>query len=275
MPEFDRSTPVTVALSVRSGHVDITAEDRASVLAEVRPLDGSEASRQAAENTQISLDGDTLAIRVPEQNGWGFRRSGKLHVVVRVPADSTLACHLGSGDLNATGRYAAAQVKLSSGDLRLDDVTGDATLESASGDQTVKHVGGSLRITTASGDIRVGDVTSDVIADAASGDITIRAAGGSASVKTASGDIEVGTLRSGEARINSASGDVAVGVLAGTGVWLDVNTAAGKTRNELSMGGDAPGATAESTGAQLELRIRTASGDIAIRRVHGPARAAA
>ena len=67
----------------------------------------------------------------------------------------------------------------------------------------------------------------------------------------------------------SASGDVKIGVEAGTGVWLDVNTASGSTRNELTMGADAPGATAASTGATLELRVRTASGDIDIRRVTG------
>jgi DUF4097 and DUF4098 domain-containing protein YvlB len=267
MPEFDRSTPVTVALDIRSGRVDITAEDRPSVLAEVHPADGSEASRQAAENTRIDLDGDTLIVRVPDQHGWTFRRSGKLRVTVRVPSDSSLACVLGSADLKATGRYAGAQVKMASGDLRLDDVTGDAALESASGDLTVGHIGGSLRIHSSSGDLRIGDVAGDVSAEAASGHIQITGIGASSKVKTASGDIKVGLLRSGESRISAASGDVKVGVLAGTGVWLDVSTASGKTRNDLTMGTDTPGATARSTGAQLELRIRTASGDIDIRRV--------
>ncbi|MEV7628176.1 DUF4097 family beta strand repeat-containing protein [Actinoplanes sp. NPDC089786] len=267
MPEFDRSTPVTVALKVPSGRVDITAEDRLTVVADVQPMDGSEASRQAAENTQVTLDGDTLIIRAPEQHGWGFRRTGKLRVTVRVPPDSSLACDLASADLTATGRYGTAQVKLASGDLRLGDVTADAVLESSSGDLTVGQVGGSLRINTASGDQRAGDVIGDVKAEAASGDIQIHGVGGSATVKVASGDIKVGLLRAGEARLSAASGDVRVGVLAGTGVWLDVSTAAGRTRNELAMGADAPGATAASTGAQLELRIRTASGDIDIRRV--------
>ncbi|MFG1604380.1 DUF4097 domain-containing protein [Actinoplanes sp. NPDC049265] len=271
MPEFDRSAPVTVALSVRSGRVDITAEDRTSVLAEVRPADGSDASRQAAENTQIALDGDTLVVRAPEQHGWGFRRGGKLRVTVRVPADSSLACDLGPADLQATGRYAQARVKMASGDLRLDDVTGDADLESASGDLTVGRIGGSLRVHSASGDMRIGDVTGDVSAEAASGDIQITGIGASSNIKTASGDIKVGLLRAGESRISAASGDVKVGVLAGTGVWLDVSTASGKTRNELTMGTDTPGATPQSTGAQLELRIRTASGDIDIRRVTGTA----
>ena len=88
MPEFDRSTPVTVALSVHGGHVDITAEERVSVLAEVQPMDGGEASVQAAERTLITLEGDTLVVRAPESSGSLFRRHGKLRVTVRVPLES-------------------------------------------------------------------------------------------------------------------------------------------------------------------------------------------
>jgi DUF4097 and DUF4098 domain-containing protein YvlB len=264
MPEFDRSTPVTVALSAHGGTVDIVAEERVSILAEVTPFDGSEASRAAADNTVISLDGDTLSVRAPETSGWNWRRNGKLRIAVRVPLDSSIAARTASADLRATGRFATGRADVASGDVRIGDVTGDAQLEAASGDLTVGRVGGSLRIHSSSGDLEVGDVANDVAADAASGDITIRSAGGSAKVETASGDIEVGSLRQGDARIKSASGDVKVGVLAGTGVWLDVSTASGKTRNDLTMTGDA---AAPATGANLQLQIRTASGDITIRRV--------
>jgi DUF4097 and DUF4098 domain-containing protein YvlB len=264
MPEFDRSTPVTVALSTHAGTVDIVAEERVSVLAEAEPLDGSESARNAAENTLITLEGDTLVVRAPEAAGWSWRRHGKLRITVRVPLDSSLGVKTASADVRATGRFATARIEVASGDIRIDDVTGNAELRAASGDVTAGRVGGSLRIHSASGDLDVGDVTNDVSADAASGDVTIRSVGGSAKVETASGDIEVGVLRQGEARVVSASGDVSVGVLAGTGVWLDVSTLSGKTRNDLTMTGDAP---AESTGATLQLRIRTASGDIKIRRV--------
>ncbi|MEV6492411.1 DUF4097 family beta strand repeat-containing protein [Actinoplanes sp. NPDC051633] len=272
MPEFDRSTPVAVALSTHAGTVDIVAEERVSVLAEAHPLDGSDAARNAADNTLISLEGDTLVVSAPDAAGWSWRRTGKLRITVRVPLDSSIGVKTASADVRATGRFAAARVETASGDIRVEDVTGDAELQAASGNVTVGRVGGSLRIHSSSGDLQVSDVTRDVNADTASGDITVRSAGGSARVETASGDIEVGSLRQGEARLSSASGDVTVGVLAGTGVWLDVNTASGKTRNELTMTGDAPAA---DTGAKLELRIRTASGDIQIRRVTSQAPAAA
>ena len=267
MPEFDRSTPVTVAVRTHSGTVDIHAEERTTVVAEVVPLDGADASLQAAQNTTIALEGDTLVVRVPESSGWNWRRSPKLGVTVRVPLDSSIAAKTASADLRATGRYAQAQVILASGDAEVDYVTGNVQMEAASGDLAVGRVGGALRISSSSGDLEVGDVTGDVSADAASGDITIRNAGNAVKAETASGDIEIGVVRRGQVRIRSASGDVKVGVAAGTGVWLDVTTASGSTTNELTMGADAPA----STTAALQLRIRTASGDIQIRRVTTPA----
>jgi DUF4097 and DUF4098 domain-containing protein YvlB len=270
MPEFDRITPVTVAVRIARGTVDITAADGATVAADVIALDDSDASRQAAAGTRIMLEGDTLVVHAPESSGWGWRRSPKLGVTITVPSDSTVTAKTASADVRATGRFRAAQVNLASGDAWIDEVTGDAHLEAASGDLAVRRVGGSLRVHSSSGDLEIGDVTSDVSADAASGDISVRTAGASIKAETASGDIRIGMVRQGRAGIRSASGDVEVGVLAGTGVWLDVNTASGDTKNDLTMGSEAP-----ATGANLELRIRTASGDIRIRRVHGDVPAAA
>jgi DUF4097 and DUF4098 domain-containing protein YvlB len=84
---------------------------------------------------------------------------------------------------------------------------------------------------------------------------------------TASGDIEVGMVRRGQTDLRTASGDVEVGVAAGTGVWLDVNTSSGKTRNDLTMNPETATDVAGRAAATLELRVRTASGDITIRRI--------
>ena len=279
MQEFDRTTPVTVALRAQHGEVDITATDRAVVQVDVVPLDNSEEAADAARNTRVALEGDTLIVQTPDSSGWQWRRRQRLGITIRVPTGSSLAAKTASADVRATGRYAVAQVSLASGDAWLDEVTGDARLDAASGDLTVGRVGGALHISSASGDIVVGDVTGDVSSSSASGDITIRGAGGSVKASTASGDIEIGVVRRGQARLDAASGDIVVGVAAGTGVWLDVSTVSGSTVNDLFMGGAPTGAAsgdlpAGQTGAALELRIRTASGDIHIRRVMGDVPAA-
>jgi len=268
MQDFDRTTPVTIALRAQRGKVDITAADGASVQVAVVPLDRSEASAEAAANTQVALEGDTLYVQTPHSSAWQWRRNPKLAITVRVPTGSSIAAKIASADLRATGRFAVAEVDLASGDTWLEEVTGDAQVKSASGDVTVGRVGGGLRVNSASGDLDIGDVIGDVSAETASGDITVRGVGGSIQAGTASGDVKVGVVRRGQARLKSASGDVEVGVAAGTGVWLDVSTASGSTRNDLSMGTEGAPAPGQEAAA-LQLYVRTASGDVRIRRVLG------
>jgi DUF4097 and DUF4098 domain-containing protein YvlB len=258
MPEFDRSTPVTVSLRTQRGTVDIAAEERATITVDVRPLDNSDTSREGAANTRVALDGDTLVVHAPEGSAWQLRRSPKLAITIRVPAGSSIQGKSASADIRATGRYAAAELDLASADVNVEEVTGDAHLSAASGDLTVGWVGGGLLLNSSSGDLEVGDVSIET----ASGDITIRSVGGSLRAGTASGDIEIGRVSRGQTQIKTASGDVKVGVAAGTGVWLDLNTASGDTKSDLTMEGSAP---AEGRAA-LELHVRTASGDIHISR---------
>jgi len=263
---FDRSTPVTVSLRLQRGTAEVVAENRPDAQVEIIAEDGADDDRFT-----VALEGDTLVVHAPEST-WNWRRTPKARVQVRVPLDSALAAHSAAADIRATGRWASGQATVASADVSVDEVTGDAYLKAASGDLTVGRIGGSLRISSSSGDLRVGDVTGDVKADTASGDITIRRVGGSLQTETASGDVEIGEVSRGKSRLSTASGDVSVGVAAGTGVWLDLNTASGSTTSDLAMGGAAPQGTQEAT---LELRVRTASGDIDVHRAMGDLRAAA
>lgn len=260
MYEFDRATPVTVSLRLHRGTAELVAENRPDIQVDLTAEDGSD----AADRFAVTLEGDTLVVHAPEAT-WNWRRTPKIRVLVRVPLDSALAAKSASADIRAAGRWSTVQADVASADVHLDEATGDAHLKAASGDLTVHRVGGSLRIGSSSGDLRVGDVTGDVKMDTASGDIVLRRAGGSLQAETASGDVEVGVLSRGKARLSTASGDVSVGVAAGTGVWLDLNTAAGSTKSDLAMGGQ-PSGTQE---VALELSIRTASGDIDVHRSMG------
>jgi DUF4097 and DUF4098 domain-containing protein YvlB len=267
MDEFDRSTPVTVSLRLQRGTADLVAEDRPNAQVELTAKEGSDAT----DRFTVALEGDTLVVHAPEAP-WNLFRTPKVHVLVRVPLDSALAVKSAAADVRASGRWSTAQADVASADVHVDEITGDAYLKAASGDLTVNRVGGSLRISSSSGALRVGDVTRDVKAETASGEIVIGRVGGSLQGRTASGDIQVGMLSQGETRLSAASGDVSVGVAAGTGVWLDLNTASGSTTSDLTMGGTRPEGAGEAT---LELRVRTASGDIDVHRAMGNLHAAA
>ena len=262
MPEFPVTGPISVQFEIGSGRVEVTAEERPSALVEVTPHDRRGESRRLAEETTIEFEGDTLTVITPNQNGFRLR-GGSVAIRVRVPLDSSLRGKSASADVTCDGRLGAVTIDSASGDLTADQIGGDATLSAASGDIRVGRVEGSLRSRTASGDVRAQSVGGDFAVKCASGDVTVEAVGGDISVETASGDISIGRAERGTTRINSASGDVRIGIRPGTGVWFDLKTLSGDTRNGLDM---ADGPAAPDNGNQISLQIRTLSGDIDIRR---------
>ncbi|MFI5891377.1 DUF4097 family beta strand repeat-containing protein [Actinoplanes sp. NPDC051513] len=270
MYEFDRSTPVTVVVRALGGAVDIVAEERPSIQVDVQPMTAN--GHEAAQNTRVELEDDTLLISVPGAESWTWRRSPKLRITARVPLGSAVVGKTASADVHATGVLSDVRFDVASADVEVAEAIGDVSLDAASGNLSVGRVGGSLRAKSASGDVRVGDVTGDVNFDTASGDIRTGAVGGSARASTASGDIEIGSLRQGKANIRTASGDITVGVAPGSAVWMDVSTVSGRSITDLASQGDVPPAEEQ---VALELRIRAVSGDVRIHRASAPHRKAA
>ncbi|MDY7084682.1 MAG: DUF4097 family beta strand repeat-containing protein [Actinomycetota bacterium] len=260
MFEFDHPAPVTVSLRTNAGLVRLHAEQRDTVQVTVEAMDDRDTSREAADKTRVVLDGDTLLIEVPH-DAKIWRRAPKLAITARVPVGSTLHGKSASAGIQAAGTWSDVKLDVASADVELAEATGDVALDSASGDLGVGRIGGSAKLGTASGDVRLDDVTGDVKVKSASGDVRVGAVAGSLRASTASGDVSVGRLSTGRSEISTASGDVQVGITAGAGVWLDLNTASGRTTSDLTPTGETP-----PTGATIELRVRTASGDIHIHR---------
>ncbi|GAB2576042.1 hypothetical protein Aab01nite_13590 [Paractinoplanes abujensis] len=259
MFEFEHPAPVTVTLRANSGVVTLHAEQRDTVQVTVDAMDDRDSSREAADKTRVVLDGDTLVIEVPNDNRI-WRRSAKLAITARVPTGSGLHGKSASADIQAAGIWSDVKLDVASADVELAEATGNVSLDSASGDLGVGRAGGLVKLDTASGDVRLHDVTGDAKVKSASGDVRVGSIGGALRASTASGDVVVGRLTTGQNEIKTASGDVQVGIAAGAGIWLDLDTASGRTTSDLTPQGDAP------SGATIELRIRTASGDIHIHR---------
>ncbi|GIG86685.1 DUF4097 family beta strand repeat-containing protein [Plantactinospora endophytica] len=263
MLEFPRTAPVTVVAELPAGAFEMVAEERDSATVDVRPYDGSAESREQAARTQVGLDGDVLSVIVPDRDRGLFRhRSGKVRVQVRVPLDSSGRIKVASADVRCQGRYAGLNVGTASGDVEIEYVTGDAHVETSSGDIEVSQVDGRLEVKGASGGLVARQVGGPFQARLASGDVQVTDAGNAVEIKTASGAVSVGTTRQGRVRIGTASGDVGVGVRTGTGVWLDLSTVSGTTRNALDM----TNAPSGVDGPELTLEVRTVSGDIDVRR---------
>jgi DUF4097 and DUF4098 domain-containing protein YvlB len=262
--EFPSPGPVNADIRLTGGTIHVDAGEHDVITVSVEPHDNSTASREAAAETRVALEGKHLIIHVPRGKGWAVFRWPKLDITVRMPAQSTLSVKGASADITCAGIYNDAVVNTASGDVFIDRVNRELSANTASGDVRIGWVGGHMRAHSASGDISVQHSGQDSDISCASGDIEIARADGGVRAKTASGDVKIGVAFKDEIRAHTASGDVSVGVAAGTGVWLDLSTASGRTTSDLNMHGSAEPAPGLAT---LRVKVRTASGDISLRRV--------
>jgi DUF4097 and DUF4098 domain-containing protein YvlB len=261
MYEFSLTGPVVVTAKLPSGHLAVIAEERDSATVDVQPWDHSAASRQTAEEVRVELTGDRLRIEAAGGARWLLGRSSRVRIVVHTPLDSGLDVTVASADVLCSGRFGQSTVQSASGDVVLPELTGALNANLASGDLRVERVAGAVDAHCTSGDVAIGAVGEDLTVVTASGDVRVGGCAGSANVRTASGDVLLERVEQGTVQVTTASGDVGVGVAAGTGVWLDINTLSGTSSTDLDLGG-APA----SGQAQVNLRVRTASGDIEVRR---------
>ena len=275
MYEFHASDKVRLRIEFGSGDIALEASETDRVRIDLTG-DG-ESGGSLVDQTVIEQRGDEVVVDVPRRTGF-LRRSPSLDLRVLVPLGTRVDVKADAVDIDATGRLGDTQIKIGSGDLRLDhtadvrvqtgsgDVTigtadGTATLSTGSGDVTCRALAGLGRVNSGSGDIRIERAGGPLQVNSASGDICIDDAADDVTVDSASGDQHLSRVTRGRVRLNSASGDLHVGVADGTPVWLDVNTLTGSVSSALS-GGEPPG----DGEAAVELRVNTVSGDISLAR---------
>lgn len=260
--DFQTPGPIDGNVKIAAGLLEITADERGTTSVLIEPLDSSNASIEAARDTKVEMRGNQLYVGAPDSLARHLFSRARLRVVIQLPHDSTIQVNVASADATIRGRYRDVVVNNASGHIWLEDVTGDVSVKTASGRVQLGTVGGHCRVDAASGVVQVGQVAQTVVVHSASGDVAIGDAASHVSVTTASGNVNLGVIRTGTAKINTASGSVRIGVAAGTGTWCNLNTASGRTTSDLAINGNAP--ADQQAAATLSVRVRTASGDIAL-----------
>jgi DUF4097 and DUF4098 domain-containing protein YvlB len=266
---FDTPGPVTVALEIASGDIEIVVVDDPRTEVEISGYDKDEAPRVSCD--PMPDGGYRVSVVHKPKKFWGLRLTfgGGLEIRLTVPKSTTIDGSSGAADFEATGTLAALAFRSGSGDLRFDDVTGDVHLSCASGDIEGRSVGGHLGFKGAAGDIDVGSVGSGLTVRSASGDINIGRLEGTSLITVGSGDIELRQVGPGSVDARAISGDMHVGVREGLGVWLDVSSRSGDVHStlEATRRGDT-----DQELPELELTLNTVSGDIDVVRVPTGAR---
>jgi hypothetical protein len=184
-----------------------------------------------------------------------------LAVTVTAPAGSRLAARTGAGDVHVTGTAGWTAVRTGAGHAEIETIDGDADVTTGSGDVDLGAVAGRSRVRTASGRIRVARAGGTAELKTGSGDVTVGAVHADLTVRTGSGSVTVGDGTSGRIDLTAGSGDLSVGVHAGVLAEVDLSSGSGTARCDLPVQADAPGGT-----AGLQVRGRTGSGDVEVRR---------
>jgi hypothetical protein len=174
-------------LRIPAGRCEVTTADTAETVIEAQPMNGSNASREAAESIVETLrehseGGHELTVEVPKRKLLGF---GNAQVLVRVRGPHGL-------DLDAA-TASADVVVTASGDVDLGQMRDATDVKTMSGDVIVRETGSATDVNTMSGDVRIR-----------------RAASGAIQMRSMSGDIEVAIAPGSTLFVdaNSASGDV-------------------------------------------------------------------
>jgi hypothetical protein len=190
----------------------------------------------------IELRGHELVVDVERRRGLGGGRGHELSICG--PHGSAVEVTTASADVDGNGWFSTLDAKTASGDVAFEHLQDEAKVKTASGDVILKAVGGALDVNAASGDVIVGEAESNL------------------RVQTASGDQQIGSVVQGEVTLQTASGDITVGIRRGSKLWVDATSMSGDTASELELT-DTP---SDSGGPLVELRAKSMSGDVSIRR---------
>jgi len=290
---FDTPGSVDLQVGIRSGRVHVETWDSGETLVE---LDSSDATLVDEVNVDYEPvgEGHRVVIRMARMADRNFLRvfaRSSLDVHVRVPLQALADVSTSDGDIRLDGSYREVRAATASGEIEVGNVSGLASLNTASGDITVEsvggratirtasadvqcgHVGGGGDVKTASGDVRIGSVSDHFAVSTGSGDIAL---GGtdSCTLRTASGDLHVGGISQGRADLKTASGDIDVAVVSGAMVAVDAESVTGDLSSEIELSGTEPEPAADTdadSDREIELILRTVSGDIQVRRTQANA----
>jgi len=265
--------PIQLIVRIPRGHVEITATDTLETTLDIQRTDGRSAWVAGAEDVRVEFRdsrrsaGQLLVVADKNRHGW-FTKNASYEVRIQTPNGAVVDAVTASAEVAGKGSFESVNVRTASGDVSFEDVAGAMRIKSASGDVRVHDSKGAATLASTSGDIHLGAAAGHVTASLVSGDFQVDAVGDGVSARSVSGDLSIKAVDKGAIDLNSVSGDAVVAVLPGKRVWMDIMSTSGETFCDL----DASDEDARGAGkADVDIRVKTVSGDVRILRADGAA----
>jgi hypothetical protein len=210
-----------------AGSIDIQGWDKSEVY--VTGTAGKDVER-----VEVSSDGNRTSVNVKlrSHGNWGSGSDGEAHLLIHVPAASSITTSLVSADLKVSGLK---------GDVKLQTVSGNVSGE----------VGGDVHANNVSGNIALAAPVAKVIeVRTVSGDIALSGGDADVEVTSVSGDGKIVLKTPSRARFQSVSGELSVKLAVGPDAQIDGQSVSGDVNIEFS------------SPAAAEFDIQSFSGDI-------------
>jgi hypothetical protein len=210
---------------------------------------------KGVERVDVTGDGNRTSINVilPNDRNWGMR-DGEAHLVVHVPANSSIAASLVSSDVKISAVHGGLDLRTVSGNIS-GEGGGDVHLNSVSGDIHFKATAGKvIEIRAISGDVEVTGGNVQIDATTVSGNARLNLGSVSrARFKTVSGDFTAALSAAADAQIEaeSVSGDIKLDFVSAPSADYDIQTFSGEIDNCF---GPKPVESRHGPGARLSFK---------------------
>jgi DUF4097 and DUF4098 domain-containing protein YvlB len=270
-------------LSNVSGQIDIMVWKEAQVKIEAVKTSKAGSAAKAKENAakvtiEVTKEGDVVRVetKYPKQSGsfWGGDRiSVSVDYKIWVPDQAAVELNSVSGDITVAPLGGAAKIDCVSGDVKLRGAAG-AEIKLTSGELEMENIAGDAFIKAVSGDITLTKIKGSVEADAVSGDIELRdvSEAQSVDVKTVSGNvIYFGSIQAGgRYQLNAFSGDVRMTIPADASFDFEANTFSGSidTDFEITVSGKISPKEIRGTVGKggATIRLKSFSGNVDLKK---------
>lgn len=228
---FDTTDPVQLTVIAPEADLEIT-HDAEPGRVEIEVV--ADEPSYLAESVSAERKGDRIELTIPplltSGKGRGFAlqigrtsvrfgHTASVTTSIKVPAGARLDLDGKTGDITISGEPGAIRARTTSGDL---------TMESCSGGE----------ISTGSGEVSLDDATGELRIKTGSGEIRVESLAGTGELTSGSGDIEVGCLTSGSITARTGSADITIGAKKSLPLWHDASTATGDLEIQLTPRGE-------------------------------------
>jgi DUF4097 and DUF4098 domain-containing protein YvlB len=169
----------------------------------------------------------------------------------------------GGGNVNAIGIAGRVEIQSGGGNLRIDDIGGEAVAETGGGSIDVGSVAGDVTLQTGGGNIKIASVKGEIKAESGGGSVVVLSGLQGAVLETGGGSIRVDKCI-GAVKATTAGGSVVLGDIGGT---AQIETGAGSIRLASAKGrvqAQTGGGSIQLDGAS-SVQAETSAGGIVVK----------